>query len=129
MTQNNHVKASRSALSLPHGVCCFMPTCCRFSAARGDNSRLLQKKQLIDCCLCRFSLDFKRGQDIAFHFNPRFKEDHKRVIVCNSMFQNNWGKEERTAPRFPFEPGTPFKVTTKKRNKICYSHFLLHSPR
>uniref|UniRef100_A0A8V0Z8D7 Galectin n=2 Tax=Gallus gallus TaxID=9031 RepID=A0A8V0Z8D7_CHICK len=58
----------------------------------------------------RFSLDFKRGQDIAFHFNPRFKEDHKRVIVCNSMFQNNWGKEERTAPRFPFEPGTPFKL-------------------
>uniref|UniRef100_A0A8C9EGE1 Galectin n=1 Tax=Pavo cristatus TaxID=9049 RepID=A0A8C9EGE1_PAVCR len=58
----------------------------------------------------RFSLDFKRGQDIAFHFNPRFKEDHKRVIVCNAMFHNNWGKEERTAPRFPFEPGTPFKL-------------------
>ncbi|XP_042670952.1 galectin-3 isoform X1 [Centrocercus urophasianus] len=58
----------------------------------------------------RFSLDFKRGQDIAFHFNPRFKEDHKRVIVCNSMFHNSWGKEERTAPRFPFEPGAPFKL-------------------
>ncbi|XP_048805168.1 galectin-3 isoform X5 [Lagopus muta] len=58
----------------------------------------------------RFSLDFKRGQDIAFHFNPRFKEDRKRVIVCNSMFHNSWGKEERTAPRFPFEPGAPFKL-------------------
>ncbi|XP_052552621.1 galectin-3 isoform X1 [Tympanuchus pallidicinctus] len=58
----------------------------------------------------RFSLDFKRGQDIAFHFNPRFNEDHKRVIVCNSMFHNSWGKEERTAPRFPFEPGAPFKL-------------------
>lgn len=55
-------------------------------------------------------MDFKRGNDIAFHFNPRFKEDKREVIVCNSMFQNNWGKEERTAPRFPFEAGKPFKV-------------------
>uniref|UniRef100_A0A8C0U3H1 Galectin n=1 Tax=Cyanistes caeruleus TaxID=156563 RepID=A0A8C0U3H1_CYACU len=61
-------------------------------------------------CFCRFSLDFKRGNDVAFHFNPRFNEDHKKVIVCNSMFQNNWGKEERTAPRFPFEAGKPFKL-------------------
>lgn len=61
---------------------------------------------------CRFSLDFKKGNDIAFHFNPRFKEENRKVIVCNSMFQNNWGKEERTAPRFPFEAGKPFKVTT-----------------
>ncbi|NXO94773.1 LEG3 protein, partial [Certhia brachydactyla] len=58
----------------------------------------------------RFSLDFKRGNDVAFHFNPRFNEDNKKVIVCNSMFQNNWGKEERTAPRFPFEAGKPFKL-------------------
>ncbi|NXK20199.1 LEG3 protein, partial [Arenaria interpres] len=58
----------------------------------------------------RFSLDFKRGNDIAFHFNPRFKEDNRKVIVCNSMFQNNWGTEERTAPRFPFEAGKPFKL-------------------
>ncbi|NXM91535.1 LEG3 protein, partial [Oenanthe oenanthe] len=59
----------------------------------------------------RFSLDFKRGNDVAFHFNPRFKEDHhNKVIVCNSKFQENWGKEERTAPRFPFEAGKPFKL-------------------
>ncbi|KAM8807997.1 galectin-3 [Eudromia elegans] len=57
----------------------------------------------------RFSLDFKRGQDIAFHFNPRFNDGGK-VIVCNSMFHNSWGKEERTAPRFPFEAGKPFKL-------------------
>ncbi|XP_010578168.1 PREDICTED: galectin-3 [Haliaeetus leucocephalus] len=66
------------------------------------------------CGLClagkMFSLDFKRGNDIAFHFNPRFKEDNTKVIVCNSMFQNNWGKEDRTAPRFPFEAGKPFKL-------------------
>ncbi|NXI69503.1 LEG3 protein, partial [Anseranas semipalmata] len=58
----------------------------------------------------RFSLDFKRGDDVAFHFNPRFNEDRRRVIVCNSKFRNNWGKEERTSPRFPFEPGKPFKL-------------------
>ncbi|KFV41212.1 Galectin-3, partial [Gavia stellata] len=58
----------------------------------------------------RFSLDFKKGNDIAFHFNPRFKEDNRKVIVCNSIFQNNWGQEERTAPRFPFEAGKPFKL-------------------
>ncbi|NXQ30344.1 LEG3 protein, partial [Alaudala cheleensis] len=58
----------------------------------------------------RFSLDFKRGNDVAFHFNPRFNEDNRKVIVCNSMFQNTWGKEERTAPRFPFEAGKPFKL-------------------
>ncbi|XP_075281986.1 galectin-3 [Opisthocomus hoazin] len=58
----------------------------------------------------RFSLDFKKGNDIAFHFNPRFKEDNRKVIVCNSRFHNNWGKEERTAPRFPFEAGKPFKL-------------------
>ncbi|NXJ98954.1 LEG3 protein, partial [Corythaixoides concolor] len=58
----------------------------------------------------RFSLDFKRGNDIAFHFNPRFKDSGKKVIVCNSMMRDNWGKEERTAPRFPFEEGKPFKI-------------------
>uniref|UniRef100_A0A8D0GK30 Galectin n=1 Tax=Sphenodon punctatus TaxID=8508 RepID=A0A8D0GK30_SPHPU len=58
----------------------------------------------------RFTLDFKKGHDIAFHFNPRFNEDNRRVIVCNAMIQNNWGKEERTAPRFPFEAGKPFKI-------------------
>ncbi|NWX08159.1 LEG3 protein, partial [Caloenas nicobarica] len=58
----------------------------------------------------RFSVNFKRGNDIVFHFNPRFKEDGRKVIVCNSMFRNNWGKEERTAPRFPFEAGKPFKL-------------------
>uniref|UniRef100_A0A8C3I8G0 Galectin n=1 Tax=Chrysemys picta bellii TaxID=8478 RepID=A0A8C3I8G0_CHRPI len=28
---------------------------------------------------------------------------------CGDMIQNNWGKEERTSPRFPFEAGKPFK--------------------
>ncbi|KGL84865.1 Galectin-3, partial [Tinamus guttatus] len=58
----------------------------------------------------RFSLDFKRGPDVAFHFNPRFRDGSKKVIVRNSKFHDTWGKEERDAPRFPFEAGKPFKL-------------------
>ncbi|XP_016053639.1 PREDICTED: galectin-3 isoform X2 [Miniopterus natalensis] len=54
-------------------------------------------------------LDFKTGNEIAFHFNPRFNEDNKRVIVCNSKLSNTWGKEERQTI-FPFESGKPFKI-------------------
>ncbi|XP_051834051.1 galectin-3 [Antechinus flavipes] len=57
----------------------------------------------------RIALDFKKENDVAFHFNPRFNEDNRRVIVCNSKFDNNWGKEERHA-EFPFEAGKPFKI-------------------
>ncbi|XP_020846964.1 galectin-3 [Phascolarctos cinereus] len=57
----------------------------------------------------KLALDFKKGNDVAFHFNPRFNEGNRRVIVCNSKFDNNWGKEERHA-MFPFEAGKPFKI-------------------
>ncbi|XP_036910246.1 galectin-3 isoform X1 [Sturnira hondurensis] len=57
----------------------------------------------------RLVLDFKRGNDVAFHFNPRFNEDNKRVIVCNSMLNSSWGREERQSV-FPFESGKPFKI-------------------
>ncbi|XP_055292379.1 galectin-3 isoform X1 [Moschus berezovskii] len=57
----------------------------------------------------RLALDFKRGNDVAFHFNPRFNEDNRKVIVCNSKLNNNWGKEERQMV-FPFESGKPFKI-------------------
>ncbi|XP_060117822.1 galectin-3 [Heteronotia binoei] len=58
----------------------------------------------------RFTVDLKKGNDIALHINPRFNEDGRKVIVCNTMLHNNWGKEDRTAPRFPFEAGKPFKI-------------------
>ncbi|KAM5241735.1 galectin-3 [Hipposideros larvatus] len=57
----------------------------------------------------RLVLDFKTGNDIAFHFNPRFNEANKRVIVCNSKLNNSWGREERQMA-FPFESGKPFKI-------------------
>lgn len=72
--------------------------------------------------LNRFVLDFKSGKDVAFHFNPRFSENHKKVIVCNSHLNNIWGQEERQMI-FPFESGKPFKVS------YCYSYVLImHIP-
>ncbi|NP_001079643.1 lectin, galactoside-binding, soluble, 3 L homeolog [Xenopus laevis] len=57
----------------------------------------------------RFAVDFKRGQDIALHINPRFDE-RPNIIVRNSMIGNRWGPEERKAPKFPFVAGQPFKI-------------------
>ncbi|XP_029454136.1 galectin-3-like isoform X2 [Rhinatrema bivittatum] len=57
----------------------------------------------------RFIIDLRSKDDIAFHFNPRFDE-RRRAIVRNSMINNCWGKEERHTPKFPFEPGKPFKI-------------------
>ncbi|XP_012306430.2 galectin-3 [Aotus nancymaae] len=57
----------------------------------------------------RIALDFKKGNDVAFHFNPRFNENNRRVIVCNTKLDNNWGREERQSV-FPFESGKPFKI-------------------
>ncbi|XP_021565206.1 galectin-3 [Carlito syrichta] len=57
----------------------------------------------------RIALDFKKGNDVAFHFNPRFKEDNQRVIVCNTKVHDAWGREERHA-QFPFKSGQPFKI-------------------
>ncbi|XP_072503663.1 galectin-3-like [Notamacropus eugenii] len=57
----------------------------------------------------KIALDFKKGNDVAFHFNPHFNKNNRRVIVCNSKFNNAWGKEERHA-MFPFDAGKPFKI-------------------
>lgn len=57
----------------------------------------------------RLALDFKQGNDVAFHFNPRFNENNRRVIVCNTKLNNAWGREERQQA-FPFEMGKQFKI-------------------
>ncbi|KAJ3606562.1 hypothetical protein NHX12_026083 [Muraenolepis orangiensis] len=62
----------------------------------------------------RFQVDFQCGSsvkpraDVAFHFNPRFK---KRAlgIVCNSMQQEHWGKEE-IHQQMPFVLGEMFEI-------------------
>ncbi|XP_056400913.1 galectin-3 isoform X2 [Hyla sarda] len=57
----------------------------------------------------RFSIDYKVGNDIALHVNPRFDE-HPNVIVRNSFIGGKWGNEERQCPKFPFQQGKPFKL-------------------
>lgn len=56
----------------------------------------------------RFEINFLShpGDQIAFHFNPRFASSR---IVCNSFLANHWGKEE-VNKTFPFEAKEPFQV-------------------
>lgn len=68
-----------------------------------------------------FTVNLKRGNDIAFHLNPRFNEDRRQVIVRNSMIGNQWGKEEREIPSFPFVPGKPFEVSMAPNNFVSFS--------
>ncbi|XP_069588786.1 galectin-3-like [Ranitomeya imitator] len=57
----------------------------------------------------RFFIDFEEGNNVAFHFNPRFDENPK-VVVRNSVIQGTWGQEERQCPKFPFQMQQPFKL-------------------
>ncbi|XP_029449680.1 galectin-8 isoform X2 [Rhinatrema bivittatum] len=45
--------------------------------------------------------------DVAFHFNPRFKRSG--CIVCNTLQEEKWGREEITY-KMPFEKGKLFKA-------------------
>lgn len=50
------------------------------------------------------------SRDVAFHFNPRFDDSGRKVIVRNSFIGNKWGSEERELQHFPFVQGQPFEV-------------------
>ncbi|KAF4089826.1 hypothetical protein AMELA_G00042600 [Ameiurus melas] len=54
----------------------------------------------------RFQVDFMKGEDIVFHFNPRFSE---QTIVRNSNLSGYWGPEEREGG-FPFIQGRQFEL-------------------
>ncbi|KAL4613224.1 galectin-5-like [Arapaima gigas] len=59
----------------------------------------------------KFTIDFHRGNDIAFHINPRFCEAGGQVIVRNHRVGNKWGKEERDLyTQFPFAKGEQFEI-------------------
>ncbi|XP_036445334.1 galectin-6-like [Colossoma macropomum] len=58
----------------------------------------------------RFMIDICKGDDIAFHFNPRFNEDGKQVIVRASRINDVWDFEEKELPSFPFRRGKPFEI-------------------
>ncbi|XP_047677858.1 galectin-8 isoform X2 [Tachysurus fulvidraco] len=61
----------------------------------------------------RFQFDLTCGSstnpraDIAFHFNPRFRSAPR--IVCNSLHQGGWGREE-ILDQMPFKQGASFET-------------------
>lgn len=66
----------------------------------------------------RFTVNFLRGNDIAFHINPRFNEGGKQVLVRNHKLGERWGAEERDLKGpFPFALGSPFEVSAKRRDQ------------
>lgn len=86
----------------------------------------------------RFSIDYKEGSNIAFHFNPRFDE-RPNAVVRNTMSRGEWGDEERPCPKFPFQRGQPFKlqilftrdnykVAVNNANLCQYQHRLKNFP-
>nr|AJA37899.1 galectin-3 [Littorina littorea] len=59
-----------------------------------------------------FAINLQCGEDaesddIAMHFNVRFSEGQ---VVLNSREGGEWGREERDAPYFPFEPEDRFEL-------------------
>ncbi|XP_040917405.1 galectin-3b isoform X2 [Toxotes jaculatrix] len=61
----------------------------------------------------KITVDMSTSNDLAFHFNPRFNESGKKVIVRNSCIGKKWGKEERDLQHFPFVQGQPFEVRSR----------------
>lgn len=58
-----------------------------------------------------FTVNFLKGNDIAFHINPRFNEGGKQVLVRNHKLGERWGPEERDLKGpFPFALGSPFEM-------------------
>ncbi|KAJ8383277.1 hypothetical protein AAFF_G00222900 [Aldrovandia affinis] len=61
----------------------------------------------------RFQVDLACGSstkpraDVVFHFNPRFKRSP--CIVCNTLQQERWGKEE-IHQLMPYRHGAPFET-------------------
>lgn len=61
------------------------------------------------------------GDDIAFHFNPRF--DGWDKVVFNSYQGGKWGKEEKKRS-MPFHKGTPFELVFL----VLTEHYKVRAP-
>ncbi|XP_026164213.1 galectin-3b [Mastacembelus armatus] len=82
----------------------------------------------------KITVDLATANDLAFHFNPRFNESGKKVIVRNTCIGSTWGKEERELQAFPFVQGQPFEMKilcTKENLKVAVnnSHLLQYKHR
>ncbi|XP_029973133.1 galectin-5-like [Salarias fasciatus] len=82
----------------------------------------------------KFTVDLCKGRDIALHFNPRFNENGRQVIVRNTFNGGRWGQEERELQRFPFVGGQQFEMKilcTSSEYKVAVngSHLLSYRHR
>ncbi|XP_053191963.1 galectin-3b [Scomber japonicus] len=82
----------------------------------------------------KITVDLSTSQDVAFHFNPRFNEGGRKVIVRNTCIGKQWGREERELQNFPFAQGQPFEIKimcTSREFKVAVnnSHLLEYKHR
>lgn len=101
-TRVNEQRVSHTLLSLGFraGGPCLQPSCPSPQAAVFPSSP-------------RFQVDFQSGSsvkpraDVVFHFNPRFKRAN--CIVCNTLKNEKWGREEITYD-MPFTKEKSFEI-------------------
>lgn len=85
----------------------------------------------------RFQVDLQSGSsvkpraDVVFHFNPRFKRSN--CIVCNTLKNEKWGREEITYD-MPFEKEKSFEIVImvlKDKFQVAVNgkHILLYTHR
>ncbi|KAM5302272.1 galectin-8 isoform 4-T5 [Glossophaga mutica] len=85
----------------------------------------------------RFQVDFQSGSsvkpraDVVFHFNPRFKRAN--CIVCNTLKNEKWGREEITYD-MPFTKEKSFEIVImvlKDKFQVAVNgkHILLYAHR
>ncbi|KAM3594881.1 uncharacterized protein V6R79_015359 [Siganus canaliculatus] len=82
----------------------------------------------------KVTIDLRTSSDLAFHFNPRFNEGGRQVIVRNSSIGGRWGQEERELRHFPFARGQPFEIkilctSTEFKVAVNGSHLLAYRHR
>ncbi|KAF6723180.1 Galectin-3 [Oryzias melastigma] len=76
-----------------------------------------------------FTVNFLRGNDIAFHINPRFNEGGKQVVVRNHKLGERWGQEERDLKGpFPFASGSTLSQQTPDGDVLSVQMKVLCTP-
>ncbi|GAB1607484.1 hypothetical protein Ahia01_001031900 [Argonauta hians] len=71
----------------------------------------------------RFSVNLKSGNEIAFHFDVRFRyQNSHNSVVCNSYMYGDWGSEQ-VSNHFPFHHGAQFQITIIE-SPHCYEVFV-----
>lgn len=59
--------------------------------------------------------DADYGNDVAFHFNPRFATGDS---IRNTLENGSWGEEEKEQPNFPFEPEDKFEINILRLSDV-----------